>query len=126
MNLIYIEFHWKFPITYLGFWLVSILLQKFDTNFNLKKNVKMIRKTFFFWWKLNTAKEYMSAYPSSFFFWENSNWQRIVKKKQSKEMKKKIQSVSIHFCPTIKLRKKQRLMCQLLGFVLFQANSDSV
>ena len=67
----------------------------------------------------------MSAYPSSFFFWENLNWQRIVKKTKQRN-EKKIQSVSIHFCPTIKLRKKQRLMCQLLGFLLFQANSDSV
>ena len=49
-----IQFHWQFFITYSGFWLVNILLPKFDTsskkneidkntNF-LMKNKKMSRK----------------------------------------------------------------------------------
>ena len=51
----------------------------------------------------------------------------LLKKKTNKEKKiKKIQSVSIHFYPTIKLRKKQRLKCQLPGFLILWAKSYSV
>ena len=35
------QFHWQFLITYSGFWLVNILLQKFDTS--SKKETKMIK-----------------------------------------------------------------------------------
>ena len=36
-----IQSHWRFLITYFGFWLVNILLRKFDTS--SKKETKMIK-----------------------------------------------------------------------------------
>ena len=45
---IYIQFHWQFLITNSDFWLVNILLQKFDTS--SKNEMKMI-KTRTYWWE---------------------------------------------------------------------------
>ena len=40
-----INFHWQFLITYSGFWLVNILLRKFDAL--SKKEMKMIKTQVF-------------------------------------------------------------------------------
>ena len=40
-----ITFHWQFRVTYSGFWLVNILLRKFDTL--SKKESKMIKTQVF-------------------------------------------------------------------------------
>ena len=46
VNILLHKFHWQFPITYCGFWLVNILLRKFDTS--SKKEMKMIKTQIFF------------------------------------------------------------------------------
>ena len=43
--LLHIQFHWQFLIPYSGFWLVNILLQKFDTI--SKKEMKMKKSKIF-------------------------------------------------------------------------------
>ena len=47
------QFHWKFWTTNFCFWLVNILLPKFDTS--SKKGMKMI-KTQILWWNTKARK----------------------------------------------------------------------
>ena len=78
-DLLYIQLHWQFPITYSGFWLVNILLRKFDTS--SKKEMKMI-KTHTFLLKTNKTKttktkkcqESACKYNVAFFTVNSSHW----------------------------------------------------
>ena len=78
-DLLYIQLHWQFPITYSGFWLVNILLRKFDTS--SKKEMKMI-KTHTFLLKTNKTKttktkkcqESTCKYNVAFFTVNSSHW----------------------------------------------------
>ena len=78
-DLLYIQLHWQFPITYSGFWLVNILLRKFDTS--SKKEMKMI-KTHTFLLKTNKTKttktkkcqESTCQYNVAFFTVNSSHW----------------------------------------------------
>ena len=51
--LLHIQFHWQFLSSYSVFWLVNILLWKFDIS-SQKKNWK--QQKYFYWWKTTTKK----------------------------------------------------------------------
>ena len=54
------KFHWQFLITYSGFWLVNILLWKFETlskkEIKIKKTTKNVKKVY-----LNIRQHFFSA-----------------------------------------------------------------
>ena len=74
-----IQFHWQFLITYSGFWLVNILLLKFDTSSN--KEMRMIKIHFLD--KTKKCQESICKYKVAFFIlWTHPTdpWCNMLKK----------------------------------------------
>ena len=70
-----IHFQWQFIITIFGFWLVNILLLKFDTS--SKKEMKMI-KTHIFWWKTTRkCQKSVCKQKAAFFTLKSPHWSVI-------------------------------------------------
>ena len=65
-SLPYIQFHRKLETTNSRFWLVNILLLKFDTL--SKKEMKMIKTQILWWWKTTRKKNFIKAL-SNIFLW---------------------------------------------------------
>ena len=79
-DLLYIQLHWQFPITYSGFWLVNILLRKFDTS-SKKRNENDKSTHFFIENKQNKnnkkekkCQESTCKYNVAFFTVNSSHW----------------------------------------------------
>ena len=67
-----ILFHWQFLITYSGFWLINILLGKFDTS--SKKEMKMIKSQFFKWKLTIKCQESVCKYEVTFLTVNSPHW----------------------------------------------------
>ena len=75
MNLIYIQFHWQFLISYPGFWLINIPLWKLDTN--SKKDAKIIKTIFLMKIIKTLLKSICLHIQVVFYFWKDPNCPRI-------------------------------------------------
>ena len=60
-----IQFHWQFLITNSGFWLINILLRKFNTS--SKKEMKMIKAQLFWWKRMKRCQKSLCKHRVTFF-----------------------------------------------------------
>ena len=61
------QFHWQFLIAKSGFWLVNILLQKFDSL--PEREMKMMKKQVFWWRRSKNAKKVHLNLKKHFLLW---------------------------------------------------------